>query len=538
MKRAAGSTSRRIPVPHAGFRAFLLLPALLLNLFLCVCISAQTVNLPLPYPIPPPAEDPQPVQQKPAVSAPASTPASKPASAAQPVQQRPASTASSSTATNTGGPNTSILVNPKPLRDISGKVIPMNGAYGGGSILLPAAYTAKQNEFRGVWVATAYNLDFAKQATAAEFQAAYRSLVARIAALGFNTVMFQVRPNCDAFYKSSVNPWSRWLTGEEGKALDGGFDPLTFMIAEAHRRGLKFYAWLNPYRVGQMASAGVPAASYLRTLSAGNFARLNPELVARWNDTKDGKTVFFLDPGKSEVVKHVADTVREILQNYRPDGIVFDDYFYPIGCDAACDAATYRKYAKKGQSRDDWRRANTELMIRTVSGTVRAFNKLNGTSIPFGVSPVGIWANRSDAMPDGSPSTKGVEAYTQSYIDIRKWVKNSWIDFVIPQVNWGFANERAPFAGIVNWWADLVRGTKVKLYIGIGVYQAGVAAGMESPSELSNQVLYLILRREVSGTAFFAARHCFSPENRAQKTSLQTIFGSFWRAPSSAASGR
>ena len=562
MKRTAGRTLKRIPVPYAGSRAFLL-PALLLNLFLCVCVFAQTVNLPLPYPIPPPAEDPQPVQQKPAVSA----PASKPASSVQPVQQKPASTttssnsqpvqqkaassasastaqpvqqrsASASTTATTSGPNTPILVNPKPLHDISGKIIPMNGAYGGGSILLPAAYTAKQNEFRGVWVATAYNLDFAKQTTAAEFQASYRSLVARLAALGFNTVMFQVRPSCDAFYKSSINPWSRWLTGEEGKALDGGFDPLPFMIAEAHRRGLKFYAWLNPYRIGQMASSGVSTASYLRTLSAGNFARRNPELVARWNDTKDGKTVFFLDPGKSEVVKHVADTVREVLQNYRPDGVVFDDYFYPIGCDTVCDAATYRKYAKKGQSQDDWRRANTELMIRTVSGTVRAFNRLNGTSIPFGVSPVGIWANRSKAMPEGSPSTKGVEAYTQSYIDVRKWVKNSWIDFVIPQVNWGFANERAPFAGIVNWWADLVRGTKVKLYIGIGIYQAGVAAGMESPSELSNQVLYLILRREVSGTALFAARHCFSPENRAQKTSLQTIFGSYWRKPSSAASGK
>ena len=124
--------------------------------------------------------------------------------------------------------------------------------------------------------------------------------------------------------------------------------------------------------------------------------------------------------------------------------------------------------------------------------------------------------------------------HTQSYADVRKWVINSWVDFVIPQVNWGFANNRAPFAGIVNWWSDLVRGTKVKLYIGIGVYQAGVAAGMESPSELSNQILYLMLRREVSGSAFFAARHCLNPENSAQRTSLQRIFNGFWKpAPTS-----
>ena len=327
---------------------------------------------------------------------------------------------------------------------------------------------------------------------------------------------------------SSINPWSRWLTGEEGRALDGGFDPMAFMIAESHRRGLKFYAWLNPYRVGQTELGA--ASTYLKSLSAGNFARKNPGLVARWNNAKTNKAVFFLDPGRSEVVTHIVATVREVLERYRPDGIVFDDYFYPIGVGDTCDAATFRKFGRKGQTLADWRRANTELLIRSVAGTVRAFNRLNGTSIPFGISPVGIWANRSEAFPDGSPS-KGVEAYSQSFADVRKWVKNSWVDFVIPQVNWGFANNRAPFAGIVNWWSDLVRGTKVKLYIGIGVYQAGVAAGMESSSELSNQLLYLMLRREVSGSAFFAARHCLNPENNAQRTSLRTIFTGYWRTP-------
>jgi uncharacterized lipoprotein YddW (UPF0748 family) len=406
----------------------------------------------------------------------------------------------------------------------------MNGNYGGGSILLPAAYTPKPNEFRGVWVATAYNLDFARQATAAEFQASFRSLAARIAAMGFNTIMFQVRPSNDAIYRSSINPWSRWLTGTEGKPLDGGFDPLEFMIAESHRRGLKFYAWMNPYRVGQTDASA--ASTYISTLSNGNFARRNPGMVVRWNNRKTNISFFFLDPGRAEVITHIVNSVREVLERYRPDGIVFDDYFYPIGVDDTCDAASFRKYGRKGQTLADWRRANTELMIRSVSGTVRAFNRLNGTSIPFGVSPVGIWANRSAAFPDGSPS-KGVEAYSQSFADVRKWVKNSWIDFVIPQINWGFSNKIAPFAGIVNWWVDQVRGTNVKLYAGIGVYNAGVTAGMESASEISNQVLYLILRKEVSGVVFFAARHCLNPENNAQRTSLRTVFNSYWRtAPS------
>ena len=552
METRVGRYLNRLRFPLNGFRAFFL-PLLLLAFSLCVCLAAQTANLALPHPIPPPAADDPPPAQKQTVSKPATTQSAqqKPASAASTAKTSASSaktTATQSTATSSAQPKTgtasaqtttSAATNTakttsipagssRVLRDASGSIIPMNGLFGGGPILLPASYTAKPNEFRGVWVSTAYNLDFAKQTTAAEFQASFRSLAAKIAALGFNTIMFQVRPNCDAFYKSSINPWSRWLTGEEGKALDGGFDPMAFMIAESHRHGLKFYAWLNPYRVGQTDMAAAP--TYLKTLTAGNFARRNPGLVARWNNTKTNNAVFFLDPGRSEVVTHIVDTVREILMRYRPDGIVFDDYFYPDGCDTACDAATYRKFARKGQSLGDWRRANTELMVRSVAGTVRAFNRLNGTSIPFGVSPVGIWANKTDAMPEGSPTTKGVEAYTQSYIDVRKWVKNSWIDFVIPQVNWGFANGRAPFAGIVNWWSDQVRGTKVKLYIGVGVYQAGVAAGMESPSELSNQILYLTLRNEVSGSAFYPVRHCLNPENNAQKASLRTIFNSYWKS--------
>ncbi len=539
MKDRVGRTSFPARIPRIGlrFRAFLL-PALFLTVFLCACLSGA--SLPLPHPIPPPAEDPPPATKKP-VQTTTTQPTTTTKSAAQTTTTTPTTqpavqtTATSTTTTTTKQPapvtttSSPILVNPQPLRDISGNVVTMNGNYGGSPVLLPVEYTAKPNEFRGIWVATAFNLDFPKHDTAAEFQTTFRSLAARIAAMGFNTIMFQVRPTCDALYPSAINPWSRWLTGEEGKPHDGGFDPMAFMIAESHRRGLKFYAWMNPYRVGQV---NTPAAStYLKTLSSRNFARQNPGLVVRWDNKKTNLSFFFLDPGRTEVVAHVVNSVREVLERYRPDGVVFDDYFYPIGVDDACDAATFRRFGKKGQTLADWRRANTELLIRSVSGTVRAFNKLNGTSIPFGISPVGIWANKSTALPDGSPS-RGVEAYSQSFADVRKWVKNSWIDFVIPQINWGFANKIAPFAGIVNWWSDLVRGTNVKLYAGIGVYNAGVTAGMESPNEISNQILYLILRKEVSGVVFFAARHCLNPQNSAQRTSLRTIFNSYWRTAS------
>jgi uncharacterized lipoprotein YddW (UPF0748 family) len=535
MKDPAGRTPFPSRTSRTGFRFLaVLLPTLFLALFLCARLSGAA--LPLPHPIPPPAEDPPPAVRKQTQTAATTNPAAsttadslsvqnrKPVQNSGPTVQKPVQTTSSSSAASQ--PNV-IRVNSQPLRDISGNVVTMNGNYGGGTVLLPAAYTPKPDEFRGVWVATAFNLDFPKHATAAEFQTTFRSLAARIAAMGFNTIMFQVRPTCDALYPSAINPWSRWLTGTEGKAHDGGFDPMAFMIAESHRRGLKFYAWMNPYRVGQVDVSAAP--TFLKTLSADNFARKNPGLVVRWDNKKTNLSFFFLDPGRAEVVAHIVNSVHEVLERYRPDGIVFDDYFYPIGVDDVCDAATFRKFGKKGQTLADWRRANTELLIRSVSGSVRAFNRLNGTSIPFGVSPVGIWANRSAAFPEGSPS-RGVEAYSQSFADVRKWVKNSWIDFVIPQINWGLSNKIAPFAGIVNWWADLVRGTNVKLYAGIGVYNAGVTAGMESPNEISNQVLYLILRKEVSGVVFFAARHCLNPQNNAQRTSLRTVFNSFWRA--------
>ena len=181
------------------FRA-VLLPALFLTVFVLLCVRLSGAALPLPHPIPPPAEDPPPAVQKPS----ASTVTTKPASTTT-VMTKPASTttvttkpATSTTATATPSSSVSatsqstpIRVNPQPLRDISGNIVRMNGNYGGGTVLLPAAYTPKPNEFRGVWVATAFNLDFAKQATTAEFQASFRSLVARIADMGFNTIMFQ-----------------------------------------------------------------------------------------------------------------------------------------------------------------------------------------------------------------------------------------------------------------------------------------------------------------------------------------------------------
>ena len=203
METRLGRTLNRLRFSLTGFRAFLL-PALLLNLFLCVCLFAQTANLPLPYPIPPPAEDPPPAQ-RPSVSTPATTQSAqkKPTTATAQPSAATVQTSTASAQTSAATP-VRIYVSSKPLRDISGNVIPMNGAYGGPTILLPISYAAKQDEFRGVWVATSFNLDFAKQATAAEFQQSFRTLAASLAARGFNTIMFQVRPNCDAFYMSST----------------------------------------------------------------------------------------------------------------------------------------------------------------------------------------------------------------------------------------------------------------------------------------------------------------------------------------------
>ena len=386
------------------------------------------------------------------------------------------------------------------LRDAKGNFIPYAGKLNRSRIMLRDV-PPRRDEFRGVWIATVDNIDFPKCRTVAEFKQLYRDRVRKLAAAGFTAVIFQVRSNCDAFYPTELAPWSRALAGKEGVGFRD-FDPLRFMVDEAHRNGLEFHAWFNPYRVTKSAPQGKSA--YLRTLSSRNIARKHPEWVLA--QSVGGKTKLFLDPGEPQVVRHVAAVVREVALKYPVDAIHFDDYFYPYEPLNDEDARSFAAYNPRRLKRDDWRRSNVDALIVAVRRAVDQANAATRRHVRFGVSPFGIWANRKN-HPAGS-LTSGVETCFRLYADTRKWVKYQVLDYIAPQIYWHFGHDAAPYAALVDWWCETVRGTKVKLYIGQGAYRAGEW----DAAELVNQTRYNRMRPEVSGEAYFSYRSLFAPK--------------------------
>ena len=408
-------------------------------------------------------------------------------------------------------------------------------------ILLPKNYIRKPNEFRGIWIATIGNLDFVKHENAASFRADYRAKIEKISKAGFNTVIFQIRPACDAFYKSEINPWSRYLAGADGKALNGEFDPLPFMIRTAHEAGLEFHAWLNPYRVG--GNMTVSKKEFLETLSKKSFAAQHPEYVLEFLSA-NGRRNLFLNPGEPAVLLHLSDTVREILEKYSVDAIHFDDYFYPYEDIGECDKATFLRYAKPGQTLGDWRRSNVNLMVESVSRQIRQFRTSKGREIRFGISPFGIWANQPLPAPTSPaalekwkkiPTSKlgsesrGYQSYYTQYADTRLWVRKGWMDYIAPQVYWGFRHTAAPYAAVTDWWANTVRGTKVDLYIGVGAHRIGAFGDVMDPKELLNELLYNASRPEVKGHVFYSMRDLEYPANECRKRAIRLAVEECWQ---------
>ncbi|MGL4772590.1 MAG: family 10 glycosylhydrolase [Clostridium sp.] len=339
------------------------------------------------------------------------------------------------------------------------------------------AFTNKGEEMRGAWVTTVYNSDWPSSQSKNNVQMQKQELISildDLKGLGFNTIVLQVRPKGDALYNSSINPWSDVLTGVQGK--DPGYDPLKFAIDEAHKRGMEIHAWLNPYRI-------TTSGTNLNALSENHFARKNPNLVINYNNA------LYYNPGMPEVRKHISDTVEEIVRNYNVDGIHFDDYFYP-GKDVE-DSEAYNLYGN-GRDIGDFRRDNVNIMVRDVYNKIKSINK----NVQFGISPRGIWKNKS-SDPTGS-DTKGGQSYYDIYADTRTWIKNGWIDYVTPQIYWEIGNSAADYSKLLPWWSNEVRGTNVDLYIGQGIYKDTVAK--ETDAQLRMNKNY----NEIKGSMFFS----------------------------------
>lgn len=381
-------------------------------------------------------------------------------------------------------------------------------------------YRPRAREFRGVWVATVENLDFPTHRTAAEFRRDYMKLADNIARSNFNAIIFQIRPACDAFYPSKINSWSQNLAGVDGMGIPG-FDPLRFMVDEAHKRGLEFHAWFNPYRVSGNTKLGKTA--FLQTLSNRNFARRHPELVLCVPQT-GGNNLLILNPGEPKVMRHIVETVREVVVNYRIDAVHFDDYFYPYSGFSDQDLASYRRYGGKLDI-DDWRRRNVTAVIMAIRSGLNEHLKLTRRKVRFGISPFGIWANRS-SFRSGS-LTGGLQSYFVQHADTRLWVKNGYIDYIVPQLYWEFSHDTAAYAALADWWSDTVRGTGTKLFIGHAASRLGATPKWRA-QELANQLRYNNRRKEIAGSVFFSYRHVFSPANREQQSGVKYVLKNYW----------
>ncbi|GAA0083769.1 cell wall-binding glycosyl-hydrolase Cwp19 [Clostridium sp. CTA-7] len=333
--------------------------------------------------------------------------------------------------------------------------------------LLKVTPKAVVNEdMQAVWITTVYNKDWpsvdSRNNVSAQKQE-FINILENVKAIGLNTVIVQVRPKGDALYKSNINPWSEVLTGTQGK--DPGYDPLAFITEEAHKRGIKVHAWLNPYRV-------TTSGTDVNSLSENHFARKNPQTVIT-----DGKALYY-NPGLPEVRQHVIDTVDEIVRNYNVDGIHFDDYFYPGN--NVNDSDAYSKYGN-GMDIGDFRRNSVNELVKAVYNKIKSVNR----NVEFGISPRGIWKNNS--TDSTGSDTRGGQSYYDIYGDTRTWIKNEWLDYVAPQVYWEIGNSAADYSKLIPWWSNEVNGTNVKLYIGHGIYKPTVAKEIDKQIGLNRQ---------------------------------------------------
>lgn len=318
-----------------------------------------------------------------------------------------------------------------------------------------AINSAAKDDFKAIWVATVYNLDYPSKPTAnvATLKAEADKILKNCANMGMNAVILQVRPSADAFYKSSIFPWSKFLTGTPGKAPADGFDPLEYWVAKAHSMGIELHAWINPYRITKDGQAE------FEKLSKDSPAVLHPDWVVQYTDGN-----YYLNPGIAEVREFIIRGAEEIVQNYDVDGLHLDDYFYP-DTDFP-DTETFAQFGEGYKNIEDWRRNNVNLLVRDLGVRLHEIDE----NISYGIAPLGVWANKSSIA--GGSNTNAGQGYYKYAADSRAWIKNGWIDYICPQIYWEHGHDRADYETLAHWWADVVRGTGVKLYIGMADYKA------------------------------------------------------------------
>ena len=316
-----------------------------------------------------------------------------------------------------------------------------------------------KREFRAAWIQSV-NGQFRGMPT----EKLKQNLIGQLNSLqkaGINAIIFQVRPEADALYASRLEPWSRFLTGVQGKAPEPYWDPMQFMIDECHKRGMEFHAWINPYRTKTTLKSG---------LAPNHVYNIHPEWFVTYGDQ------LYFDPALPESRRHICMVVSDIVSRYDVDAIHMDDYFYPYpikGKDFP-DDASFARFGGGFSNKGDWRRSNVNVLIKKLHETIREIKPW----VKFGVSPFGIYRNES-SDPLGS-KTKGLQNYDDLYADVLLWAREGWIDYNIPQIYWHIGHPVADYETLVKWWA---RNTENRpLFIGQSVMNTVQNADPKNPS--------------------------------------------------------
>lgn len=364
------------------------------------------------------------------------------------------------------------------IRKLTALIVLLSGFITGAAQTIPP-----KRELRAVWIASVANIDWpSEQGLSTEAQKReFRQLLDRHEKTGINAVFVQVRPAADALYAKGREPWSEWLSGIQGKAPEPFYDPLEFMIGEAHQRGMELHAWFNPYRAVFNANGRV---------APDHITRQKPA----WFFNYGGKKLF--NPGIPEARHYIVQVIMDVVRNYDIDGVHFDDYFYPypVRGEHIPDAALYRRYAPEGMSRDDWRRNNVNLLISELQDSI---NK-EKPYIKFGISPFGIWKNLAEDFKGSD--TDGGSSYYNQFADSRRWLEEGWIDYVVPQIYFPFGHRRAAFDNLVLWWSENV--FDKHLYIGLGAYRIREWGDRR---QMPRQLTYTRKYSEVGGVVFFSS---------------------------------
>ncbi|MEO0560372.1 MAG: family 10 glycosylhydrolase [Bacteroidota bacterium] len=346
-------------------------------------------------------------------------------------------------------------------------------------------------EFRGIWAATVANIDWPSRSdlTTQQQQDELVAMMDRAQRLGFNAIVFQVRPVADALYASDLEPWSEYLTGREGQAPDPMYDPLELAIELAHERGLELHAWVNPYRAGHPAFRGPHASSHI--------SNTRPDLVRRYGE------YLWLDPGEPEAAEHSLAVITDIVRRYDVDGVHLDDYFYPYpiqrnGRDVSFpDADSYRRAQDAGETlgRDDWRRQNVDMFIERLYTMVKA----EKPHVKVGISPFGIW------RPGHPEGITGFDQYARLYADARKWQQEGWLDYLAPQLYWSIDSRGQSFPKLLNWWGEQNTAGR---HLWPGLYDSRMLpdVGGYELEEIPNQVELVRENEVATGTIHFSEK--------------------------------